>query len=91
MRKLYRFYLDLRRMGCVEGLFVEEESVVKESIGKMVYFGEILGKHSDVQGELEEKHLTVVSEDQDFITKLEELLGSNVSGYNPLSYMDEDY
>lgn len=87
MRKLYRFYWDCGRQGDVDGLFTSEESTVNESIGKHVYFGEILGKHSEVHGTLSAEDIEVVSDDQDFIEKLENLLGTNISGYNPLHYL----
>ncbi|ADQ53308.1 hypothetical protein 65p300 [Aeromonas phage 65] len=50
MLKLYRFYWDAGRGGSVEGLFVEDSEVVEKYIGSDVYFGEILGKHSEVEG-----------------------------------------
>ncbi len=91
MKKLYKFYWDCGRMGNVKGLFVATPEEIEEAMGKQVYFGEILGKHSEIYGDLEEDNLTVVSEDQDFIKKLVSLLGVSVSGYNPLEYLsDED-
>lgn len=84
MRALYRFYWDCGRQGRVEGLFVAAVDEVAAAIGKEVYFGEILGKHSEVYGTLEAKDLTVVSEDQERIAWLVELLGAQLSGYNPL-------
>lgn len=89
MLKLYRFYWDCRRGGCVEGLFIEDSDVVEKYIGGDVYFGEILGKHSDVYGTLDEGDLTVISEDQEKIQWLQEILGNSVSGYNPFDYMQE--
>jgi len=88
MKKLYKFHWDCGRMGNVRGTFSADDLYVKSCIGKQVYFGEILGKHSDVYGNLEEKDLTVLSDDQDFIEKFEKLIGD--SGYNPLSYMNEE-
>jgi hypothetical protein len=90
MKKLYKFYWDVRRMGSVDGLFVADEAEIEKAIGKEIYFGEILGKHSDIQGELEATDLTVASDDQDFIAKLVEVIGSeHISGYNPLDYLEE--
>lgn len=89
MLKLYSFCWDVRRSGSVEGLFVEDSEVVQKYIGSNVYFGEILGKHSEVYGTLDECDLTVVSEDQDKIEWLVGLLGYSISGYNPISYIEE--
>lgn len=90
MRKLYSYFVDCGRMGNLEGLFIADDAEVKESIGKEVYFGEVLGKHSEVSGVLEEGELTVVSEDQNKIEWLSELLGDNLSGFNPLDYIQDD-
>lgn len=90
MRKLYRFFWDCGRMGDVEGLFVATPEQIEKSLGKDVYFGEILGKHSEIYGTLEDGDLDVVSEDQEFIDKLTDLLSENVSGYNPLDHMEEE-
>lgn len=88
-KELVKFYWDCGRMGSVEGLFITTEAKRIRSIGEEVYFGEILGKHSEVYGTIKEEDFTVKSTDQDFINKLEELLGSDISGYNPLSYLNE--
>jgi hypothetical protein len=88
---LYKFYWDCGRYGDVEGLFVADESEVASCIGKEVYFGEILGKHSDVYASLEWKDLTLKSNDQEFILKLFEIMGNNtISGYNPLEHIDKE-
>lgn len=89
MLKLYRFCWPQRRGGDVEGLFVEDSDVVENAIGSDVYFGEICGKHSDVYGTLDEEDLTIVSEDQEKIYWLVDILGRSISGYNPFDYIEE--
>jgi hypothetical protein len=32
----------------------------------------------------------IKSQDQDFITKLEELLGTSISGFNPMEHIDPE-
>ncbi len=91
MKNLYSFYWDCGRMGNLEGLFIAEESDVQNIIGKEVYFGEVLGKHSEVSGVVDKEDIEVVSEDQEKVEWLENLLGSTVSGYNPLAYYDPDW
>lgn len=89
MRKLYRFNWDCGRNGDVEGVFIQDEATILGAMGKTVQFGEILGKHSDVHGVLDAEDLEVLSEDQAFISKLEEVVGGpSISGYNPLDYID---
>lgn len=92
--KLYEFKLDCGRMGFLDGLFVAEDSEVKELEGKYIYFGEALGKHSEISVLFSTKHhLTVKSEDEEFIKKLVDLMeDETISGYNPLEYYDpEEY
>lgn len=91
MKKIYEFNWDCGRMGELEGLFIAEESDIEKLIGKEIYFGEVLGKHSEIFGILEEKDLTVKSDDQDFIQKFIETMGdSTISGYNPIDYYEKD-
>lgn len=86
---LWRFYWDCRRMGHVEGVFVATQAQVSAAMNKRVCFGEILGKHSEISGTLEEKDLTRLTDDQDFIAKAAEY-GIASSGYNPLEYLSEE-
>jgi hypothetical protein len=77
-------------MGELEGLFVAEKSDIDNIIGKTIYFGEVLGKHSDIDVDITEEDLTIVSTDSDFIDSLVLVLGTTVSGYNPLDYYYPD-
>jgi hypothetical protein len=88
MKKLYRYRWDIYRMGTIEGIFVADDDAVAQIEGSHVYFGEILGKHSDVQGRLEAEHFKVLTGDQDFIAKFEELGCS--SGHNPFHYLENE-
>lgn len=90
MHKLYSFFWDCGRMGDVEGLFIAEESEVDAAIGSQVYFGEILGKHSEISGTLSSVDLKVISDEQDKIDWLLGIIGPNVSGYNPLDYVQQE-
>jgi len=92
MKVIAQFHWDCGRMGNVEGLFVTNKKALAAAYGKEVYFGEILGKHSEVSGTFSEGDITILTEDQDFITKFIEIMGSGgISGYNPLSYLNEEY
>ena len=88
MNKLYRFSWDCGRGGDVEGVFAAEESAINDAMGKQVYFGEILGKHSEVYGTLEADDLTALTDDQDFIAKFQAIVGK--VGYNPLDYINRE-
>lgn len=89
---LWKFYWDCGRMGSVEGLFIASQDEIDKSIGKQVYFGEILGKHSEIYGTLDLEDLEKVDLEESAVLKLKELLGDTLSGYNPLEYIsDEEY
>lgn len=88
MKKLYKFFWDCGRQGDLTGTFVATTEEVDKAIGKAVYFGEVLGKHSEIYGTLDEKDLKVLTDDQDFIEKFEKLVG-NV-GRNPLKYLRDE-
>ncbi len=88
MKKLYKFDWGCYH-GFVSGLIVETEEDVKNSIGKMVNFGEAEGKHSETRGILEERHFEVISINEEFIENFERAVGKSF-GYNPLKYLEED-
>lgn len=87
---LWNFEWDCGRQGYLEGLFIAPKSEVESIIGKEVYFGEVLGKHSEIFGEIEISDLKQIDASDDLIKELEDLFGTDVSGYNPLNYLPED-
>ena len=89
MKKLFKFYLDCGRMGGVSGLFISTQDEVDKAIGKEVFFGDILGKYSEINGALEESEITLIEVSDNTIKELEEKIGTTISGYNPLEYIEE--
>lgn len=88
---LVEFNLDYGRMGNLDGLFVTTNEELANLYGKEVYFGEVLGKHSDVYATMKGDQFTVKSNDPVFIDKLVEIIGSNtISGYNPFAYIEDE-
>lgn len=83
MVKLYKFHWYVRRMGDVEGIFAADEAEVEKAIGMRVDFGEILGKHSQINGTLDRGDLTVLTDDAAFIAKATKY-GLLPIGHNPL-------
>lgn len=81
---LWSFSWDCGRQGYVEGVFKATKEEVENAIGKEVYFGEILGKHSEVYGILEDGECELISDDPLYVVNAVE------SGYNPLEYIDDD-
>lgn len=86
---LWKFNWDCGRQGEVEGLFVATEEEVNGIIGKEVYFGEILGKHSEVYGTIEDGEISKINLDCETVEKVTALLGKTWSGYNPIEYIED--
>jgi hypothetical protein len=84
---LYRYTMDCGRMGSVQGLFIATDAEVKAALGKDVYFGEVLGKHSDISGTLEEKEFERLTDDADFVAKFKKF--DCASGHNPLERLSD--
>ena len=90
MEKLWKFEWECGRQGYVEGVFIADDKDVENIIGKQVYFGEILGKHSEVFGIISEVDIVELTDNSDVITVLKESVGMNIGGYNPLDYISDD-
>ena len=89
-RVLVKFHWDCGRMGHLDGLFITTREALRTIIGTEIYFGEVLGKHSEIFGVLGEDDCDILCEDQEFIEKLRGYVGHNtLSGHNPFDYMDE--
>ncbi|HFK1717434.1 hypothetical protein CON18_30615 [Bacillus cereus] len=87
---LYRFYWDCGRSGYLEGLFVATEDEVASAMGKEAYFGEVLGKHIEVYGEIEEGDITKVDISPEAVAEVSKHLGTEWSGFNPLEYIESE-
>lgn len=74
------------RHGDLEGVFVSTPDEVAKAIGSHVYFGEVMGKHSEVRGIIKEGEIKEISDDQSVVKVFEKHLGGCV-GYNPLEYL----
>lgn len=85
-KAVYKFQFDCGRQGELEGLFVstkEKVQALKKSEVE-VYFGEVLGKHSEVYGKIEEKEIILVSDNPEVVQIVEQYNLEN--GYNPFDY-----
>jgi hypothetical protein len=91
-RKLYEFNANFGRMGALSGRFVlgdGEQALLAETYGQEIYFGEVLGKHSEVFLELKPEHITVVTDDEAFLAQADALKIDLSHGLNPLDYLPE--
>lgn len=85
---VYKFEWDCGRMGGLDGIFVADSEDVKNAIGRRVYFGEVLGKHSEIYGTIEEDEICLLTEDPEAVKIFEHYKFK--TGYNPLFYLRED-
>ena len=91
MENLYSFHWDCGRNGHLDGLFIEEEWKVKGIIGEEIYFGEVLGKHSEIYGPIEEGEIVKIDIPESVVVELKKAFKrKTISGFNPLDYYDVD-
>lgn len=86
MKAIYKMNANCGRNGNLYGIFIAEKEHVKVLIEKQIeiYFGEVLGKNSDVFGCLEEKEIELISEDQNLVKQFHKL--KMATGFNPFHY-----
>ena len=84
MKALYKMTLDCGRMGGRESVFVAEKELVDYLTSHQieVYFGEVLGKNSEVSECIEPDKIMFITDDEKIIEIIEEC--DLQSGYNPL-------
>lgn len=86
MKALFKMDFDCGRMGNLEGVFITDTEDVEYLVNNKisVYFGEVLGKHSEISGCVAESEIKQITTDENVIKIVEEY-GLN-SGYNPFEY-----
>lgn len=102
-RRVYKLDQDCGRGGVVEAVFTAHPEDVRLLRGKEIYFGEILGKHSEVYFVITEDNLREVSAPDVVVRWLEIEIGWairdpwtpfdswTISGHNPLAHLDEEW
>ena len=93
---IYEFYKEFGRMGELAGLFFANDTDIKDLTEKdiEVYFGEVLGKHSEVFCNIDPEDIELRTEDSDFIEAFKKIFGTeynSISGINPFAYLEEDW
>ncbi|MGI9526986.1 MAG: hypothetical protein ACR2MS_07760 [Weeksellaceae bacterium] len=87
--KLWKFYWDCGRMGSIDGLFLASSKDVENLFEKRVYFGEVLGKFSEIYGTIKERNFKEIEVDAATIEALSKY-GPTLCGRNPLDYYEEE-
>lgn len=80
--KLYEFYSDCGQTGSLDNLFIATEEQVNALDGVFMYFGDVLGKHSDVRGviNVEEDIIEKDVPSYKFLLELYKIFGRCISG-----------
>jgi len=85
---IYKFHADFGRMGSLSGIFSASKQRVADVMGKVIYFGEVLGRHSEIYGPLEAGDITLVTDDPEAVAMFDKY--ELATGWNPLSYVQEE-
>lgn len=83
---VYQFFWDCGRMGDLHGVFVATDKEVRDTHGKRVYFGEVLGKHSEIEGEIDPPDIALISDDPAVVAAFE---SRSPIGYSPIEYLQD--
>lgn len=89
MKQLFKFDFYKGRGGKIDGLFVATTEEVNSIIGKEIWLGDALGKHSEVYGTIESNEIERVEISDEAVEALYQKYGSTISGYNPVEYVEE--
>ena len=88
MKGVYRYELDCGRMGAIESVFIASHADVEKAKTLRLYFGEVLGKHSEISDDGGEGTWTLLSGDPSVVRVVEQYELS--SGPNPLNCVEEN-
>ncbi|WP_306353687.1 hypothetical protein [Flavobacterium sp. '19STA2R22 D10 B1'] len=85
-KAIYKLSIDCGRSGDLEGVFIATKKQVDKLISSKieVYFGEVLGKHSEIYGAINKKDVKLLTEDLTAVNIVE--IYKLTSGINPFNY-----
>lgn len=86
MKALYKMNCDCGRSGNLEGVFIADTEDVEYLIENKVsiYFGEVLGKHSEISAYIAKEEIKIATTDENVINIVQEL--GLETGYNPFVF-----
>jgi hypothetical protein len=84
---LIKFELECGRQGTIESCFITTEKELEHLIDKNMEFYEVLGKHSYIEHKSTREDFVIVSEDQDKISVMAQMLGCHISGIELEEYI----
>lgn len=86
-KNVYEFTFD-DCYGILYGIFVATPEEVAKLIGQEAYFGEVLGKHSEVYGTISANHISLLTDNPEVVKWLEEKECGGL-GYNPFDHVEK--
>lgn len=88
--KLWKFDADCGRVGSLSGLIAVSQADIDNIIGEDVYFGEVLGKHSDITVRIGLEDFTLIDIPEEYARKIMTAAGGShcISGYSPFDYWE---
>lgn len=89
MEALYKFNVSFRRSGYLSGIFIAKKEDVDNLIKyrTSVWFGEVLGKHSEIVLDMEDDMFTMLTDEQEVLNIVKKY--NLESGYNPFDYIED--
>ena len=90
--QLYKFEFDCGRMGSLDGIFIADDKKIKQLTknNPSIYFGEVLGKNSEIFGDFSEMNVEKIKMDSRTVKKVCSILGKSWGGYNLMDYVEEN-
>ncbi|MDA3855100.1 MAG: hypothetical protein PF569_02490 [Candidatus Woesearchaeota archaeon] len=85
---LYRLNIDCGRSGELYGIFIADKDAINHIIHDKIkiYFGEVLGKHSEIFGVIDEGEIELITDDPKILSIVEKY---NLEiGINPLDFIE---
>ena len=89
MKKLWTWDVDCGRMGELSGAFFATEQELERVLGSDVCLYDVLGKHSEIEVELEREQFTELEISEQSVKVITDKLGTTLSGINPINEAEE--
>jgi len=90
-KAIYKLNVECGRSGELEGVFVATKEQVEKLISSKieVYFGEVLGKHSEIYGAIEQHEVIFLTDSEEAVRVVEDYGLSN--GFKPFDYTSVNF
>lgn len=90
MRKLYEYLENFGRMGTLSGRMLLTDEEHAGLLGKSIWVGDELGKHSEVEVTFSNETVRLVTDNQEFLAMAEKLGVSLHSGFDIAGRIKEE-